>query len=185
MRSFSKSLFDKYNFIEYSQLTDSVYCFPCRMFGKNESESCFTKAGFKNWKKTEKIAEHAVSKFHRDNVEAYLQWKSLSRKGDVMQQQQNYHTKLIAENREYIRTLARTAIFCGRQSISLRGHDESENSANKGNYLEAIDLLYVESKQFREKRDKMPSNATYLSSDSQNALVESGARCVLSAIQKK
>ena len=33
-RCFSKSLYDKYSFIEYSVKTDAVFCFPCRFFWK-------------------------------------------------------------------------------------------------------------------------------------------------------
>ena len=89
------------------------------------------------------------------------------------------------ENREYVKSLARIALFCGRQNIAFRGHDESMDSANRGNFLELADLLATESEVFRNRRDGLAANATYLSPDSQNALLESAARCVLAKIQAR
>jgi len=67
-----------------------------------------------------------------------------------------------------MKSLARIALFCGRQNIALRGHDESADRSNKGNFLELADLVAVESTEFQNRKQSMASNATYLSPDSQN-----------------
>jgi len=186
-RSFSSVLYEKHDFIEYSVKKDAVYCFPCRLFGAktgHSQENTFTTRGFQNWKKTEKIVDHSYCKYHKDSVVAWLSFKSAAAAGNVVQQQMSYHARLVRENREYVKSLARIAIFCGRQNIALRGHDESETSCNKGNFLELVDLVASESKEFETRRAQVAENATYVSSDSQNALIEAAARCVLSKIQK-
>ena len=53
-----------------------------------------------------------------------------------------------------------------------------------GNFLELADLITSESKDFKQRQSNMPVNATCLSSDSQNALIEAATRCILSKIQK-
>ena len=186
-RSFSSQLYDKYNFIEYSIERDAVYCFPCRFFGATgySHERAFTTRGFQNWRKTHKITTHGNSKYHKDSVVAWLSSKSAAVAGNVVQQQNSYYSRLVRENREYVKSLARIAIFCGKQNIALRGHKETVTSSNKGNFLELVDLVAVESKEFNTRRSCVAQNATYVSSDSQNALIEAAARCVMSTIQKE
>ena len=184
-RSFSTTLYEKYSFIEYSVLRDAVYCFPCRFFGNKSGHSqeiSFTVKGFNNWKKCERLLEHSNCKHHKDSVVAWMAYKSTAVAGSVVQQQIGYHASLVRENREYMKSLARIALFCGRQNIALRGHDECADSSNKGNFLELADLVAVESKEFQNRKQSMANNATYLSPDSQNSLLESAARCVLASI---
>lgn len=71
--------------------------------------------------------------------------------------------KQVTRNRSAVSTLMRVAIFCARQGIGLRGHresfqcnDDERNAAepdnnechsqvNRGNFIEVIELLKVES----------------------------------------
>ena len=115
---------------------------------------------------------------------AWSVFKSAANHGTVFEQQVGYHAFLVRQNREYVKTLARIAVFSARQNIALRGHDENTESDNRGNFLELADFIASESEDFRHRRSNMPANATYLSSDSQNALIEAAARCVLSKMQK-
>ena len=50
----------------------------------------------------------------------------------------------IQENRKYLQTMLKIALLCARQDLALRGHDESENSENKGNFKEILELLASE-----------------------------------------
>jgi hypothetical protein len=54
-----------------------------------------------------------------------------------------------------------------------------------GNFLELVDLVAEESSEFRSRREAIAANSTYLSPDSQNALVEAGARCILATISEE
>ncbi len=185
-RAFSCTLYNKFDFIEYSMQKDSIYCFPCRFFGSgcgHSQETVFTHAGFKNWKRCERIQEHSICHCHRESVVAWLEFLSTKKVGDVVQQLNSYHAKLVENNRDYIKSLARIALMCGRQNIAFRGHREISSSCNRGNFLEIVELLETESTEFKKRKSSMPANATYLSSDSQNALLEAGARCILKQIQ--
>ena len=51
---------------------------------------------------------------------------------------------IIQENQKYLRTMLKIALLCARQDLALRGHDESENSENKGNFKEILALLASE-----------------------------------------
>lgn len=52
------------------------------------------------------------------------------------------HNLRVKKNRELLKPLIRTTSYLGRQGLPFRGHDESETSANKGNYREMCDTLY-------------------------------------------
>ena len=45
------------------------------------------------------------------------------------------------KNRYHIKTLIELIIFCGRQEIALRGHDESDEPEHRGNFLEIIEII--------------------------------------------
>ena len=42
----------------------------------------------------------------------------------------------VYRNRDILKRLIRATCFLGVQEIPFRGHDESENSSNMGNYIE-------------------------------------------------
>ena len=70
--------------------------------------------------------------------------------------------------------------FLGKQELGFQGNFEGEDSVNRGNYLELLDLL---SKQEQYIRDHLQSTSGFkgTSSDIQNELVES----VTDIIQEK
>ncbi|KAL7406954.1 hypothetical protein ABVT39_000691 [Epinephelus coioides] len=76
----------------------------------------------------------------------------------------------ISERREYLERIVALTCFLGKQGISFRGHDETEESDNKGNFREGITLL-GKFDPFLQ-RYTPPSNTTYLSCSSQNEMIE-------------
>lgn len=51
------------------------------------------------------------------------------------------HNEKVRQNREILKRLIHAVVFLGKQELSFRGHDESRESANKGNYLKLLDYL--------------------------------------------
>ena len=55
-RCFNKSLYELFNWLEYSVKLDRAFCFPCRMFTNSSginagyTNSAYSKVGFNNWK---------------------------------------------------------------------------------------------------------------------------------------
>uniref|UniRef100_I3KZS0 HAT C-terminal dimerisation domain-containing protein n=1 Tax=Oreochromis niloticus TaxID=8128 RepID=I3KZS0_ORENI len=86
----------------------------------------------------------------------------------------------VSERREYLERIVAVTCFLGKQGISFRGHDETEESDNKGNFRECMTLL--------EKFDPFlqrytpPSNTTYISCSSQNEMIECCSQEVTAAI---
>lgn len=85
-QSFSKSYFEKYDWLEDSIKKDAVFCYDCRMFDTNSSsEDVFIKTGFINWKKQkEKIDKHEKSRSYLTCLEKYRMYEKCKETGNVM-----------------------------------------------------------------------------------------------------
>ena len=80
--------------------------------------------------------------------------------------------EVIKNNRHYIRTLAEILQLCAKQEIAVRGHRESAESKNQGNFLEILKLVADHDLVIKEKIRGNSHNATYTSPDIQNQLLE-------------
>ncbi|XP_025407154.1 uncharacterized protein LOC112681102 [Sipha flava] len=51
-RGFSSTVYSRFDWIEYSVVEDSIFCYSCRMFGSRTVANMeFSTKGFRNWKK--------------------------------------------------------------------------------------------------------------------------------------
>ena len=69
----------------------------------------------------------------------------------------------IYSNRHYLKSVAETPHLTGRLEITLRGHDESESSLNKGNFLDIFSIIAKHDPIVQKRIDKGPKMPlTYL-----------------------
>ncbi|CAF3356374.1 unnamed protein product [Rotaria socialis] len=66
--------------------------------------------------------------------------KNHKNNNDVAKQLNRQHEKQASENRLYLQEIIRTILLLARQGLALRGHREDEESENKGNLLELLEL---------------------------------------------
>ena len=59
---------------------------------------------------------------------------SQARRGEIQR-----HNKEVRQNRDILKTLTETVLYLSRQELAFRGHDESEDSLNRGNYRELLE----------------------------------------------
>ena len=76
--------------------------------------------------------------------------------------------KFIDDNRKHLMTVLDVIVFCAKQEIPLRGDDESDQSLNKGNFLEMIEFLGKYDSNVTKRIESLPGNAKMLSPDIQN-----------------
>ncbi|ESR41960.1 hypothetical protein CICLE_v10013753mg [Citrus x clementina] len=145
-RRFNPAWFNKYeNWLEYSISKNAAYCLCCYLFrpeiGEQASGEIFTKNGFSNWKKPERLEEHVGGPNSAHNkVMGYCE--------DLMKQEQHVRTffnKHSDQDRKDYRIRLFASIDVVRllfeQGLAFRGHDESDNSSNQGNYLRILRFL--------------------------------------------
>nr|VDD09417.1 unnamed protein product [Brassica oleracea] len=143
LRRFNPSWFDLYgDCLEYSVKKDKAFCLFCYLFRDYTENKCgndtFVVNGFDDWNKTERLRDHvgAVNSFHN---------RALKRADYLMIPEQSIFHAFYKQNdavkNEYKIRLNASIDACWfllRQGLPFRGHDESVNSVNKGNFLELV-----------------------------------------------
>jgi len=146
MRSFNSSWYDQFNWVEYSKIDDSVYCFPCRFFSfKTNSDLTFINVGYKNWKNAmscKGFIRHHNTDEHKKCLIAWLNYKNNKKNNtSVLSQISDQHTLVVAENRRYMKAIIVSLRMLAVQGQAFRGHNENENSVNRGNFIEMINCI--------------------------------------------
>lgn len=60
---------------------------------------------------------------------------------DQARRETELHNERVKKNREILKRLMDCVMFLGKQELSFRGHDESHQSLNRGNYVELLSFL--------------------------------------------
>ena len=180
MRSFQASWLKTYPWLVYSESEDGEYCKCCVLFAhlaSNITTGALVKLPMKNWNKaTDILKDHQKKEYH---ITASL------RADDFLQTAERPETSItsiidnkaarhIAKNRKLLRIIISCIVFCGKQNIALRGHNESlsDEGNNRGNFLALLkfraeagdDVLAVH---LNEATDR----AKYTSATIQNELI--------------
>ena len=182
-RSFNPAWYDTYDWLEYSVKLDACFCYPCRLFGSQSSsfssrpESAFTTNGFKDWKhatgKNGILNGHNNCITHKQSVIAWKQFQLNAKQGtSISEQLENTRAEVIQKNRHYLKTIIEVLLLCSKQEIALRGHRESSESLNRGNFLEILGVIARHDKIVLDKMTNGPRNACYTSPEIQNELLQ-------------
>lgn len=183
-RSFNPGWYTKFPWLEYSASMDAAYCYCCRHYSLPASnvDLAFTKHGFRNWKRSTgkdgSLSTHNKSHAHK---EAMISWSDdktrMSRGATVPQLVSKDKSKLIQQNREYMKTVASVLLLTARQNIAQRGHDEDEDSSNMGNFLAILHEIAKHDENVQRKLHG-PTNAKYTHHSIQNDMINIMAESV-------
>uniref|UniRef100_A0A672I8P6 TTF-type domain-containing protein n=1 Tax=Salarias fasciatus TaxID=181472 RepID=A0A672I8P6_SALFA len=182
-RSFKSEWYKPYPWLEYSQSQNSSYCFACRHFSlPNTQASAFTSSlGFSHWKKAMfkdgGFKGHEKSEGHVNAMFAWGEHKKAALTDTSIRDVLNeaYNQK-VHENRKYNETVAEVLLLTATQNIA-RGHRETEEAANRGNFLEILEMI-AKHDPVVEKKMKGKQNAKYTSSVIQNEILDCLANMV-------
>lgn len=148
-RSFLSAWFDKYEWAEYSQECDAMFCYACRHFsppGYGNTSDAFIKTGFRRWKKAHRsdgrIDKHQKSQCHKLSSISWSDYKrNCSKKTSVAQDiSEAYRTK-VKENRHYIKTIGEVIMLTVTQGMAQRGHREGHEDVNPGNVRKILQFV--------------------------------------------
>ena len=90
--------------------------------------------------------------------------------------------KTISNNCHYLKTILEVLLVCSQQEIALRGHRESVNSLNRGNFLEIFKLVASHDEVVSERLTYGPKNALYTCPSIQNDLLKLMGKMVQSIV---
>ena len=189
VKKFQVSWYKRYWWLEFSLIDKSAYCFPCFLFSRTHaqrgSNGTFISSGFRNWKhaleKGKGFVKHDSSRDHSAAVTAMNLRKSKvlpTMLSALDSSQKNAQSK-------HIVAAAKTALHLARQGLAFRGHDESTDSFNRGNFLETLDLLIQNDTDLQEALKCLPQNAKYTSPDAQKELVKAAANLIRQHIRNE
>ena len=139
MRRFNVAWFDKYDWLEYSVEKDAAFCFVCYLF-KDKVDSmaandCFIKGGFRGWNKIGRFNLHVggLGSLHNQAYEKYNFF--INPKTSVAESFSTYTTEAKLQYKSRLTYSLKCIKFLLSQGLACRGHDESEDSWNRGNFL--------------------------------------------------
>ncbi|XP_057471076.1 uncharacterized protein LOC130759880 [Actinidia eriantha] len=145
-RRFIPTWFNDYSsWLEYSKTKDAAYCLCCYLFkpqhGNQGGGDTFVGEGFRDWKRKKRLTEHVGkhNSIHNQCLRACEDLMKPSQHIEVCfstqsdQARVDYRTRLTASV-DCIR-------FLLRQGLAFRGHDESEESINQGNFLALLHFV--------------------------------------------
>ena len=143
--SFQSSWFKSHsNWLEYSPSTDSIYRLPCYLFCKKPighlGSNAFTK-GFNNWKKVKDGMN--CSLIGHEGKDPNTPYKIAEKCCEDLINYLGHIDKLVekqtSKEMENNRLRLKTTIECAQWlAFQVRGHDESLDSKNRGNFIELI-----------------------------------------------
>ncbi|XP_050111819.1 uncharacterized protein LOC126590398 [Malus sylvestris] len=180
-RCFNPKWFDDFpTWLEYSISKNVVFCRSCYLFKLEIPDQAgndnFTSKGFHNWKKKCRLRVHVGGPNSAHN-QALLHCEAL------MNQNQHIQT-IVHKQSDQARIDYRTRLnasldcirFLLRQGLAFRGHDESEDSSNKSNFLELLKFLADHNEGIKDVVFKnAPENLKLTSPDIQKDLVYAAA----------
>ncbi|XP_060845584.1 zinc finger MYM-type protein 1-like [Rhopalosiphum padi] len=146
-RSFNLNFYKQHSWLCGSHYLQKLFCWPCLLLGK--IQSVWNTIGYCDLKKLSRsIQIHQSSKEHIHN---HLGLKHLEKNSftivDIVNEHGNLFKKNYNENvrlnRLFMVHLIDLVIFLGKQELAFRGHDESSDSLNKGNFKVLFDMHIV------------------------------------------
>lgn len=180
-RAFSKTWYEKYDWLTGSVELSKLFCWPCILFANN-SEKVWCKNGYSDLKNLSRgLALHNKSSQHiSSNCKLVLMSKQKqniatavynARKIEI----ENFNSR-VTENRKILRSLIDITMHLCMQELPFRGHDESVESPNRGNFKELVTLVSKYDphlRMFLEKDNDVSSVFSGTSKTSQNELIDS------------
>ena len=128
------------------------FCVPCMLFGIGSSNidlGVLVSRPLTNFKKaTDELKAHDEKASHLDAVSsADLFLKVMSGKQPLVHQQTNFAlANCLEANKKRLVPIVKTFLLCGRQTFSLRGHDDStktieaQPTSNPGNFKAVLQV---------------------------------------------
>lgn len=145
-RSFNLNLYKKHAWLCGSFYLQKLFCWPCILL--SQANSVWTTLGYSDFKNVSRsIQRHEASK---DHIHNYLNLKNLEKNTVSVLDTITEHGKLykiryndnVRLNRLFMEHLIDLVLYLAKQELAFRGHDESANSLNKGNFKELFELHF-------------------------------------------
>ncbi len=157
------------SWLEYSQTTDSVFCFACCHFSvlSTNVEKSFTSL----FGQSGGFTKHCHADYHRDAMVAWAEFKNIEKQGtSVAQMMTSSYKAAVRKNCHLIRTLGQVNLVTCTQKLAQQGYRENEGAVNPGNVIKILELVASHDGTIK-RLDSGPKNAKYTSPEIQNEMI--------------
>ena len=174
--------FQRFKWLELSASMDMLFCLPCYLFPPTGhlAKSAFVKDGFQSFKKVG--GKDCALLRHEGSSPNSAHNVAVCKMTDLMNEDANIVTGMAGfnqanerertENRTRLNGSIRALRYLMRQGLACRGHDESTESLNRGNFLELLNTLCERDEELaRVSMGNAPQNATMTSPDIQKDII--------------
>lgn len=186
MRNFNVSSYE-HQWLCGSTKLNKLFCWPCLLFRKASDKGVWSKSGYSDLNHlTTSMKTHCSSKDHINNVFALATYgqrridEALDHGREVAR---NKHNSEVTRNRNGIKTLIEIVCHLGSHGLAFRGHDETTDSANRGNYKDLCSIIAAKDPTFKDFVDSKVFTGT--SGGIQNQLIECIGDHLLQVIKKE
>ena len=153
-----------------------MFCFLCYLFkdkqSKGKGTDAFTAKGWNNWNIGEKsLLKHMGSVAHKAAQEKYIGFMNPNAAIDdkIEKWSNEDHGLYMIRLRYSLRCLK----FLLHQGLAFRGHNESEDSSNRGNFIELLKFLAANSEEVNKYvLNNAPGNCLLTSPKIQKQLIQ-------------
>jgi len=138
--------FTKYDWLEYSEKMDKCFCLYCYLFrdcnkGQGGNDA-FVIDGWDGWNKSDRLRDHVGSKCNSFHNTAVKRCDNLLKPGQSIVDSMYKQSDITKEHHLLrLKTSIKAVRYLLHQGLAFRGHDESVDSTNKGNFRELVQLL--------------------------------------------
>ena len=155
-----------WSWLLYSQQSDQIFCFCCKLFGNTASPFC---SGMNTWEGiSKKLKDHENSTFHKKCFSQWMLLKEGIREQSTIDMQE---MQLFLNERSFWRNvlerLIDVVIFLSERNLAFRGSNEILRSRQNGNFLGLFELLAKRDSVLSELKNRAIRHTTkqyYLSS---------------------
>ncbi|PVH38689.1 hypothetical protein PAHAL_5G328300 [Panicum hallii] len=186
-RRFNPDWFEQYDWLEYSEKVDKAFCLYCYLFrdcidGQAGNDAFVTK-GFSGWNNKPRLDTHVggVTSCHNAAIKRYNNLLKPSQSIEfALKKQQD-----VAKEEYFIRlsTSINAIRYLLHQGLAFRGHNESEDSAIRGNFLELVKLLAEQNEKIkRVVLRNAPENHQMVSPEIQKDIANCFAEIIVNSI---
>lgn len=144
-RHFQASYYEKYNWLTGCPKLLKVFCWPCLLFSPGTTN--LSAAGCDDLGNLDNYLSRHVKAVGAAHTRACFQLATFGKNriehslNDQLRLRATAHNDAVRRNREVMKRLVSAVCLMSKQELSFRGHDESETSLNRGNYVEFLMFL--------------------------------------------
>ena len=186
-RHFNVDLYETVEWLTGCENKCKLFCWPCILF--STEKSVWNKTGFSDLNNLHKVIKrHSSSKNHLECILKLKMFGKLQRIDYALDTHikiaNEKHNELVKKNREILKRFIDVVCFLGVHELSFRGHSESNDAINKGNYK---DLLLLISKYDPILAQHLETSTVFQGTSNliQNDLISSVSTVVLNNIKKE